>query len=241
VARVRDRLGGRRFLLIDDDLWEAEAAAPFKAASAGSPLLFTTRFPSVARELAPVPEDEYRLEQLDDEQGFELFGQLAPTVARDHPDATRRLITALEGLPLALRVAGRLLEAEIRLGWGVAELFAEITSGTALLDERAPDDRWDPATGVIPTVGLLLQKSSDRLDPVTRERFALLGAFAPKPATFDLPAMSFVWEVEDARPTARILADRGLLEPILGTDRFQMHAVLVLHARSLLTDDDDEE
>lgn len=238
VARVRARLAGRRYLLIVDDVWEAEAAAPFKAAAAGSPLLFTTRFPAVARELAPVPEDEYRLEQLDDERGFELFSQLAPTVSRQHPADSRLLITALEGLPLALRVAGRLLEAEVRLGWGVADLFAEVTSGTALLGEKAPDDRWDPATGVIPTVGLLLRKSSDRLDPDTRERFALLGAFAPKPATFDLPAMAFVWEVADARPTARMLADRGLLEPILGSDRFQMHAVLVMHARSLLTDDE---
>jgi hypothetical protein len=239
VARTRARLAARRFLLIVDDVWEAEAAVPFKAAGAGSPLLFTTRFPAVARELAPVPDDEYRLEQLDNEQGFALFRQMAPTVARGHEAESRRLVAALEGLPLAIRVAGRLLEAEIRLGWGVAELFAEVASGTTLLDEKAPDDRWDPATGVIPTVGLLLQKSSDRLDPVTRERFALLGAFAPKPATFDLPAMAFVWEVDDSRPTARTLADRGLLEPILGTDRFQMHAVLVLHARALL--DDEEE
>ncbi|HEY7769569.1 NB-ARC domain-containing protein, partial [Longimicrobium sp.] len=240
VAGVKARLARRRFLLIVDDVWEAESAAAFKRAAAGSPVLFTTRFRDVAREVAPTPDDEYRLEQLDDERGFELFRQLAPTVSRDHEAESRQLITALEGLPLALRVAGRLLEAEIQLGWGLAELFAEVASGTTLLDERAPDDRWDPATGVIPTVGLLLQKSSDRLDPETRERFALLGAFAPKPATFNLPAMAFVWEVDDARPTARALADRGLLEPILGTDRFQMHAVLVLHARSLLTDDEEE-
>lgn len=239
VSQVRARLAGRRFLLVVDDVWSLEAAVPFKAAGAGSPILFTTRFPDIARELVSVPEDEYRLEQLSDEEALDLFTQLAPTVAREYAAESRQLLTGLEGLPLAVRVAGRLLEAEVRLGWGLADLFSEITSGTVLLDEKAPDDRWDPETGVIPTVGLLLQKSSDRLDPATRERFALLGAFAPKPATFNLPAMAFVWEVEDAKPTARTLADRGLLEPILGTDRFQMHAILVLHARSLLTDDDE--
>ena len=84
---------------------------------------------------------------------------------------------------------------------------------------------------------MLLKQSTDRLDEATRDRYAYLGAFAPKPATFDLDAMQAVWladDLKDAKTTARNLADRGLLEPIIGTGRFQMHAVLVLHAKSLL-------
>jgi len=77
----------------------------------------------------------------------------------------------------------------------------------------------------------LLKNSTDRLDEQTRECFAYLGAFAPKPATFDINAMKFVWQVEDARPIVRELVNRGLLEPVGG--RFQMHALLVAHARSL--------
>ena len=61
----------------------------------------------------------------------------------------------------------------------------------------------------------------------------LLGVFVPKPATFDLGAMATAWEVSDPKPFARILVNRGLLEPISG-GRFQMHALLVYHARSLL-------
>jgi hypothetical protein len=80
----------------------------------------------------------------------------------------------------------------------------------------------------------LLNTSTDRLDPVTREHFAYLGAMAPKPATFDLDAMAAIWEVEDARPTARILVDRGLLELQTATGRFSLHAVLAMHAHSLL-------
>ena len=64
-------------------------------------------------------------------------------------------------------------------------------------------------------------------------RFALLGLFVPKPATFDLGAMAAAWDTADARPTARVLVNRGLLEPLSG-GRFQMHALLVLHAKSLL-------
>ncbi|MBO0700932.1 MAG: hypothetical protein J2P46_21235, partial [Zavarzinella sp.] len=87
------------------------------------------------------------------------------------------------------------------------------------------------ATSVIPTVEMLLRRSTDRLAPETRERFAWLGAFAPKPATFALDAMRAVWDVPDARPTVRELVARGLLEP--AGSRFQMHALLVAHARRL--------
>ena len=41
-----------------------------------------------------------------------------------------------------------------------------------------------------------------------------------------------VWDVDDPLPTIRTLVRRGLLEPI-GDRRFQMHALLVLHANSL--------
>ena len=88
-----------------------------------------------------------------------------------------------------------------------------------------------------PTVAALLRKSTDRLDPETRERFAFLGAFAAKPATFDLGDMEEVWKIskENAKYTADELIARGLLEPI-GESRFWMHALLVKHADSLCTE-----
>jgi hypothetical protein len=46
-----------------------------------------------------------------------------------------------------------------------------------------------------------------------------------------------MWDEPDPKPTVRVLVNRGLLEPVLGTDRFQMHAILVMHARSLLEDE----
>jgi hypothetical protein len=52
----------------------------------------------------------------------------------------------------------------------------------------------------------------------TRDRFAYLGAVAPKPATFDLEVMQAVWEVEDAKLTVRELISRGLLDPVGNVD-----------------------
>ncbi|MBI5651472.1 MAG: hypothetical protein HZC40_13675 [Chloroflexi bacterium] len=105
-----------------------------------------------------------------------------------------------------------------------------------MLEAQAPADRAELANETTPTVAALFQKSTDRLDPFTRDCFAYLGPFAPKPATFDLEAMKAVWQVEDAKPTVKVLVDRGLLEYVPSMDRYQMHALLVMHANSLLTD-----
>ena len=165
-------------------------------------------------------------------KSLELLRTLAPKVVHEHLKEAQELVRDLEGLPLALQVAGRLLHAEAKMGWGVEDLLKELREGTSLLEADAPADRADIVTGMTPSIAVLLQSSIIRLAEDMQERFALLGVFAPKPATFDLDAMVAVWEVDNPRPSARKLVDRGLLEPI-GNGRFQMHALLVMHARSM--------
>ena len=145
------------------------------------------------------------------------------------------LVRELDGLPLGIQVAGRMLNTEANHGFGVTELLSDLRTGKKLLEAQAPADRTDLAKQTTPTVAVLLQKSTDRLDPETRELYAYLAAFPPKPATFDLRAMKAVWRVDDPKPTVRILVDRGLLELVKETGRYYMHALLVLHARSLCT------
>jgi hypothetical protein len=103
-----------------------------------------------------------------------------------------------------------------------------------VLAATPPADRTDVPRETKPTVAVLFKKSTDRLNQETREYYAYLGVFAPKPATFSLKHMQRVWRVDDARPIVRTLVDRGLLEPVSG--RFQMHALLVAHAKSLLAE-----
>ncbi len=235
MGSLRGVLQRRRMLLIVDDVWKAEDAVPFKRISGPDCfLLITTRFADVARELADVPADIYRLEILEEEKAIELLSLVSPTVVRRYPAESQVLVKDLEGLPLAILVAGRLLDAEAALDGETLRLMGELRESHRILDERAPEDRFDPQTGTTPTVDFLLRRSTDSLDRVTRDRFALLGAYAPKPATFDQAAMKFVWEVDDPMPTIRKLVDRGLLEPIPQTGRYQLHALLVLHAKSLL-------
>jgi len=234
MSQVRALLHNQQALLIVDDVWGTDAALPFLIGGADCASLITTRFADVAREIADIPDDVYVLDRLSDDRGVELLAQLTPTVVGRFPEECRKLVSDLEGLPLALRVAGRLLENEASAGFDVKELFESFSNEATLVREKAPEDRFDPRTGTTPTIQLLLEKSTDRLDSETREYFTYLGAFAPRPATFDLEAMQAVWAVDNAKPIVHKLVDRGLLEPIPSLGRFWMHAILVQHATILL-------
>lgn len=233
IVKLSALLRHRRMLLIVDDVWDAAHALPFLKAAAGSrcSVLATTRRPVVADVLTTDDSKTYLLPVLSESSSLELLGYLAPAAVKQHPAECRELVNDLGHLPLALHVAGRLLKAEARAGLNVVKLIESIRKGTQVLEEVAPIDRAEGT--VLPTVRALLQKSTDALDDLTRDCFACLGPFAPKPATFDPEAMRAVWEVEDPLPIIRTLVGHGLLEPV-GAGRFQMHELLVAHARSLL-------
>jgi pimeloyl-ACP methyl ester carboxylesterase len=222
-------------LLVIDDVWRAEDASPFIQAMGGDcSLVITTRVLEVAEHIAAQnPSAIYTLPPLTEENALTLLRTLAPDVVDKYAEESRVLVRDLECLPLALHVAGRLLHSEYKKGLGITQLLSELRHGTHLLAAKAPMDRIDSKTQTIPTVGVLLQKSTDYLDERTRYCFALLGLWAPKPATFSMEDMKRTWEMEDPRPTVRVLIDRGMLEPV-GSERFQVHALLVAHARSLL-------
>jgi hypothetical protein len=234
-ALLSGALRDKRMLLIVDDVWDSAHLQPFRVGGSGCALLTTTRLPEVARAIAP-PDDVYILGVLSEEDALELLSTLAPSVVASNEDASRELVNDLEGLPLALHVAGKLLQEEAELGFGVTDLLRDIREGSALISAQAPSDRIDIANATTPTVAALLHLSTQHLDEHTRDCFALLGSFESKPATFDAPAMQAVWEVDDPKPIVRTLVNRGLLEPIPNTGRFWMHAILVKHADSFLED-----
>ena len=229
IATLREK----RVLLVVDDVWQVDHMTPFRVGGQTCASIFTTRLNDVALAIAPTASDIYRLPVLTDQAAFELLARLAPETTSAHPDESEALVRNLEGLPLAITVAGRLLHSEAQLGWGVIDLLAELETGDKLLNANVPSDMLGTVPEITPTVTTLLRRSTDLLDAQSRIRFAHLGLFVPKPATFDLEAMAAAWNVEDARPTTRVLVNRGLLEPA-GHGRFQIHALLVFHAHSLL-------
>jgi hypothetical protein len=233
VNRLRVALRGKNVLLIVDDLWTKENGEIFKRiVTEKNTLMMTTRFTAVAKDLAETPENVYILDVLSDEDSLKLLRRLTPEAVKKHERSLGSLIKTLEGLPLALRVAGSLLEKEQTLGLDVEGLIRELTEKHHWIQETAPTTYFDEETGQTPTIALLFQKSVETLQPTDQEAFANLGIFASKPATFDLKAIAYVCELDDPIPTLKALVDHGLLEP-LGNARFQMHYTLSLYAKSL--------
>jgi hypothetical protein len=233
AARLAELLRRRRMLLVVDDIWKAEHAIPFLQASGNSQcaMLLTTRLPEVAEDLAGDLRRIYTLPVLTEESSLLLLRNLIPAIVEQYEALCRQLAHDLEYLPLSLHIAGSALRRDAKMGFDVVKSISEIREG-AIIKESVPLNV--AVTGSRPSLKALLERSVSRLDEHARECFAFLGAFAPKPATFDLAAMQSVWQVSDAKPIVRKLVGLGLLEPVGG--RFQMHALLVDYARSLLTD-----
>jgi len=221
-------------LLIVDDVWEAEPAVEFKRVRGPRcAIVYTTRERQVASELADIPREQvYNLPVLTDQNGLKLLRVLAESVVDQYPRKCLELVRDLGRLPLALVVAGRLLDSEAEKQRGLVEdLLTELRTGKKLLEAKATVDRIDLEKQTTPTVAVLLKQSTDRLDKTTRERFAELG-LCPKPAIVDENMLQAWWHVKDPNPTIDILVNRGLLEPI-GGGMYQVHALLVSLANSL--------
>jgi tetratricopeptide (TPR) repeat protein len=210
--RLAAHLRDRRVLLVIDDVWEPEHAQPLLVGGVRCRTLLTTRNTRVAEALA-APADIYRLECLSEEDSVKLLQVLAPEVVERHPKECAELSRELEGLPLALQVAGRLLHVEASRGWSVEELLRELRSGAELLKRQAPPQMAEVLGQAAPTVVVLLKKSTDTLNETDRGRFAALGGLREKPAPFNLRAMSAAWGTEDPKPTV----DEGNLREAVAT------------------------
>lgn len=237
-ARLSAAMREKRALLIVDDVWEAAHAASLAVGGRRCGTLVTTRLSRVAHEISPKAEGVYRLGVLSKEEALELLEQLAPDVVSQHPEESLQLVRELDGLPLAIRVAGGLLAAESYRGLDVPGLLEELREGKRLLEEEAPPSYVQAAEQEVPvTVIALLRKSTERLRALYRKRFAMLGVLPPRPISFDVPAAQDVWDMRsDPAMTLRALTDRGLIEPA-GDGRFQMHSLLSAFAISMIEED----
>ena len=232
AARLGQEFLGKRILLLVDDVWQAsDLGLVQRLLHPTVHLIFSSRLPRVAREVSP--GRTWPLAPLDEAAGLDLLRYFAREAVDAHLEKCRELVRALEGVPLALQVAGPLLASHHRLGLGVDAFIESLGQGAVLLAEAPP-----PGMGPFleeanknTTVAELYKRSVDFLPQDARKGFFCLGAMSPKPATFDLAALRDLWFfLPDPLPALTVLADSGLLEP-LSNGRFQMHAMLVAYAK----------
>jgi hypothetical protein len=230
IQAIRNSIQDKNVLLVIDDVWhESHAHLLLKLRTDTTTFLFTTRFTDVASSITP---DIYVLGVLTTEQSRALLSLIAKDAIEAYADRLDSLIMALEGLPLALRVAGALFRERYLLT-DLTGLINELEQNFREFQDRAPADRFDEELGQTPTIGLLFRRSIQTLPEREQLAFACVGTFAPKPATFDIDDFVEVAELEDGAETVRILIGRGLLE-LLADRRLQMHYTLVMYAKHLL-------
>lgn len=237
-SALRGVLTERELLIIADDVWTVEQGLFIKNVVdlKTSTLLLTTRFTDVAEVIKDLPEDIYLLGTLSETSALELLTILAPEAVHHHRERIPPLIEALEGLPLALRVAGPTLQHYYQRHFDLAGLIDEfINHYQRLLGAIAPNDRFDEKTGRTPTIELLFRRSVQTLSPEAQLAFAELGVFKQKPATFAVPALEEVWETTNPTPVIDTLVGRGLLEAV-PDQRYWIHQTLHMYANKLLDD-----
>ena len=189
-AALRSVLSGRDLLIIADDVWTVQQGLLIKniVDLKTSTLLLTTRFTDVARQLMDVPDDIYILGTLSENSALELLNMLAPDVIKIYKQRIPPLIQALEGLPLALRVAGPTLQHYYQMHLDLEMLIDEFVNHyKRLLNSLAPGDRFDEKTGRTPTIELLFKRSVQTLSPEAQQAFAVLGVFQRKTGNVCLP------------------------------------------------------
>ena len=239
IAGLRTALNGREILIVADDIWTVEQGQNVKQAVdlKSNTLLMTTRFRDVADTLSDRSGDVYVLDSLSEAHAIDLLRAIAPQPVSRYAHRMPGLVTAVERLPLALKVAAPLLNHYHQMGFDVERIITEFENDyKRLLNSIGPSDRFDEATGKTPTIELLFQRSVETLTADAHLAFAMLGVFQHKPATFAIAALADVWE-QSPEPLITEIAGRGLMEPT-EPGRFHVHQTLHMYADKLLDDYD---
>jgi len=234
---LRHVLRGKEILLIADDVWTPEMGKTLKKVVnfETNALLMTTRFTDVAKILEDqLGENQiYVLEALSEKHSLELLEILAREPVKQYRDKMSDLSTTLEGLPLAIQVAGRLMDFRDKANLDVEPLINELINNyNTLLNEGDPN-RVDEETGQTPTIALLFKRSVETLTSDGQLAFVSLGVTRRKPATFSLETIKAVWEIASPEHLILDLVGRGLLEATKDR-RFVMHQTLHMYANKLL-------
>jgi len=181
---VHNAIGQRCLLLVIDDVWDIEVARLFRCSGPRCSHLLTTRDQAIARAFAG-PTQTVSVPVLADQPAFQLLQTIAPEACAADPAASRQLAETVGGLPLALELLGGYLAAP------EYAIFPEL-SQEALADLASPARRLQLAQhrlGAQQDKAITLQEvialSLEHLPQPAVAAFYALGAFAPKPATFD--------------------------------------------------------
>nr|XP_043608380.1 putative disease resistance RPP13-like protein 1 [Erigeron canadensis]XP_043608381.1 putative disease resistance RPP13-like protein 1 [Erigeron canadensis]XP_043608382.1 putative disease resistance RPP13-like protein 1 [Erigeron canadensis] len=184
---LRNRLAGKRFLLVLDDVWSEKIedwdtiVPPFHAVAPGSKIIITTRKEQLLQQLGY--DNPYHLNKLSDKDALSLFAQHSVGATNFDSYPTLKLyglgiVQKCDGLPLALKSLGTSLKTRTD-----EEDWKEILNSKIwnLKDQG----------GILPALRLSYHELSASL----KQMFAYSSLF-PKDCTFEKEDLILLWMAE---------------------------------------------
>jgi hypothetical protein len=183
---LNEKLKGKKFLLVLDDVWNDNSAdwellsTPFKFGAPGSVVIVTTRNDDVASIMRTVPI--HRLKTLLEEDCWSLFAKHAfgnSDARLELKVLGRKIVKKCEGLPLAAKTIGGLLQSKL-----------DVDDWEKILES----DLWDMPIGktnILPALRLSYKYLPSHL----KQCFAYCSIF-PKDNVFEKDDVVLLWMAE---------------------------------------------
>jgi len=185
---VRNAIGQRRFLLVIDDAWApAEDAQLLRCGGPNCAHFLTTRDESIARVFAD-PHGAVGIHELEPADALKLLQALAPEACNAEPEAAGELVRAVGYLPLAIELMGAYLSATENRYFREQQATALRAMADPAERLRQMSRRLGDGRGTEVTLRETISLSLEGLSDAAITAFYALGAFAPKPETFDAAA-----------------------------------------------------
>ena len=221
AAHYRSRLTDRKVLIVLDDAHDAAQVRPLLPGSASCAVLITTR-----NRLPDLSGSRYvDLDVLGPPEARAMFaGIIGPDRAAAEPDATREVLTACAGLPLAIRIAGARLTA--RTTWTVRTIADRLSDERRRLDWLKTGDLAVRACFEVSFTSLP-GAEADGVDPA--HAFRLLGLWPGSSVGLPAAAAMLGEPGESVADALEVLVNAQLLqEP--AADRYRFHDLLKAYA-----------
>ena len=223
-------LDEKKMLLVVDDVWRASNARWFLVGGPACRAVVTTRLSEVSQSLSR--GNGCPVGVLSDSAPMDLLKGLAPQAVHEEQAAARELADLLGGHPLALTLAGRLLQKYWKTGFSAKKVLADLQNNAKRL--ALIDDREKPGLPEEHSLGALIGLSYDQLaEERERRGFRLLSVFGGAPNSFDLKAAVAIWKVnlDSAMSILTSLVSQAMVQTY-GKGRFVMHSLLADFALS---------
>ncbi len=229
---LRTHIGGRKILIILDDIWSLEDALVLQVGGIQCVHLVTTRSPKIATQLSF--RNTVLVPGLSRKQGNELLARFLPDFSKQEPEALDQVVQEVGMLPLALTLIGKHLYSYERLKQPrrIKNVLKQLHEPVSRLQVKQPQSIIDHHPSISPDQPLSLETtirvSYQQLSLKEKKMLQALAVLPVKSNSFSEETALAVTHQSVKELDA--LYDAGLLE-IYSPGRYTLHQTIADYAR----------